>query len=146
VSAELVAAKTELQSLDRDLTTLKGEVIAYESTKAQLSQAKRDLLKVEADLTSATSRSETLGKQVANLRSEIQGLETESDKLKAQISAGRVTSANLSHVKDDLADTEASLAGRQKEISLAERQLAELKKEVAIKEAELNAATRDGSN
>lgn len=137
VSAKLVATKTELQSLERDLTTLKGQIVAYESTKVQLSQTKRELLEVEAALTSATPRSETLAKQVANLEKKIRELETEGDKLKAQISADRVTNANLRRVKDDLANATVSLTGRQKEISLAEQELAELKNEVAIKKAGL---------
>jgi len=149
ISSELLTLGVEKKELQQKLDSLKKETVVYETTKQQLAEAKRDLTEVTEQLATASRRLESQDQKLAAARGEIKDAEDkksailrDSKTLKAEVLEYEVIKKRLAFAKDDLSDTDISLAGRQKELSLAENQLHRVKKELAVVKAKLSAAVK----
>ena len=146
VSSDLRMLEAEKKSVQQKLDDLKQETVVYESIKQQLTSSNRDLTRVTEQLAIVTKQFGSQDQKLARVQGELKAakdtkltLEQESNELKAEIFEYETVKKRLLMAKMDLADTDATLAGRQKDLSLANESFSKVKKNLARVEAELSA-------
>ena len=140
ISTDLRKLDERKKSLQQKLDDLKKETVVYESTKQQLISSNRYLTRVTEQLAVVTRQLGTQDQKLVEIReaeNTKSTLEKESNELKAEILEYKAVKKRLQLVKNDLADANVMLAGRQKELSLANDQLSKVKKDLAGLKAKL---------